>query len=353
MKKAIIYIYDYIGSDAVNANYIRQIVTQFEDQDIHDFEVHINSMGGSVFEGIAIYNFLKTKNVEVYVDGVAASIASVIAMCGKKIFMYSSSMMMVHNPWTWSDGDAEELIKQAEMLEQVKKSILAAYKERTKLTDAQLTDIMNNETWMTASEAKKQGFCDEVVKIKSFAKEYVACFAMVNDESNFNKNKDTKMNKNLLAFFGLPENATEAQIEAKLVGLRKDFGLEDTATIEDVLAKMKEALPEIKPAEKVEAQAKSEDAKPNAQLEELLNDRAEEVVNAAIKDFKILAVDKDVWLKELKSDFKTTKANLDSRAVGLVKPGKVEVKKTNVDPNAKVDPIEAASNYFKEVGRGK
>lgn len=77
MKRAIIYIYDYIGNEAVNANYIRQVVTQYEDQGIDKFELHINSMGGSVFEGIAIYNFLKGKDIDVYIDGVAASIAPI------------------------------------------------------------------------------------------------------------------------------------------------------------------------------------------------------------------------------------------------------------------------------------
>lgn len=87
--------------------------------DVKNINLHINSPGGSVFEGIAIYNMLKQNpaHVNVYVDGLAASIASVIAMSGDAIFMPSNAMMMIHNPWTMAVGNAEELRKQADGLD--------------------------------------------------------------------------------------------------------------------------------------------------------------------------------------------------------------------------------------------
>lgn len=355
MKRAIIYIYDYIGSDAVNSNYIRQIVTQYEDQGITAFELHINSMGGSVFEGIAIYNFLKGKDVEVFIDGVAASIASVVAMCGKKVNMYSSSMMMIHNPWTFSDGDSNELIKQAEMLEQVKKSIISAYQEKTKKSKSDLEDMMNSETWLTAQEAKSQGFCDDIVKIKNETREYVAVYAMVKEDKPSLNPKENKMNKKLLAFLGLPENATDDQIEAKLVGLRKDFGLDENSTMEDVFKKMKASLDDDPPADPPADPPTDPPADPptNAQLEELLNDRAEALINDAVNDFKILAVDKPLWINQAKTDYKGTKALLDGRPKDFAKPGKLPVDKKNTSPDGKPTTVQAASDFFKEQGREK
>ena len=92
--------------------------------DVKTINLHINSPGGSVFEGIAIYNMLKQNkaHINVYVDGLAASIASVIAMSGDAIFMPSNSMLMIHNPWTMAIGNASELRKQADDLDKITES---------------------------------------------------------------------------------------------------------------------------------------------------------------------------------------------------------------------------------------
>ena len=141
--------------------------------DVKNINLHINSPGGSVFEGIAIYNMLKqhSAQVNVYVDGLAASIASVIAMSGDAIFMPSNAMMMIHNPWTYAMGNANQLRKQADDLDQITKSSIQTYlaKAGDKLDEDTLKDLMDNETWLTAQEAVDYGLADEVMEANKAA----------------------------------------------------------------------------------------------------------------------------------------------------------------------------------------
>lgn len=138
-----------------------------------EINLHINSPGGSVFEGIAIYNMLKQNSAKVntYVDGLAASIASVIAMSGDTIFMPSNSMMMIHNPWTMAVGNATELRKQADDLDQITKSSVSTYLDKAgdKLDEATLQKLMDDETWLTAQEAVNYGLADQVLSANAAA----------------------------------------------------------------------------------------------------------------------------------------------------------------------------------------
>lgn len=133
-----------------------------------DLTVSINSPGGDVFAGIVMYNALKDYkgNVTVRIDGLAASIASVIAMAGDKIIMNSGSMMMIHKPWTLAMGNTDELAKVQEVLQSIEASILPIYVARTGLTEQEVQDMLNAETWLTASEAVDKGFADEMVEPK-------------------------------------------------------------------------------------------------------------------------------------------------------------------------------------------
>lgn len=152
--------------------------------DVKTINLHINSPGGSVFEGIAIYNMLKQNkaHVNVYVDGLAASIASVIAMSGDAIFMPSNSMLMIHNPWTMAVGNASELRKQADDLDKITESSIQTYLNQAgdKLDEETLRQLMDDETWLTAKEAVDYGLATEVVEAnkaaasisKNFAQRY-------------------------------------------------------------------------------------------------------------------------------------------------------------------------------------
>ena len=158
--------------------------------DVKSINLHINSPGGSVFEGIAIYNMLKQNSarINVYIDGLAASIASVIAMSGDAIFMPSNSMMMVHNPWVMAIGNANELRKQADDLDQITKSSVQTYlaKAGDKLDEKTLTQLMDDETWLTAQEAVDYGLADEVMEpnkaVASINKQFVSRYRHVPEQ---------------------------------------------------------------------------------------------------------------------------------------------------------------------------
>lgn len=128
--------------------------------------VVLNSVGGDVFAGLAMYNALREldSEVTVRVDGLAASIASVIAMAGDNIIMSPGSMMMVHRPSTIAWGNAEEMQKTIELLETIEESIFPIYADRTGLSIEQVTELVNAETWMSAEKAVELGFADSLAK---------------------------------------------------------------------------------------------------------------------------------------------------------------------------------------------
>lgn len=134
----------------------------------NDITVRINSGGGSVFAGFAMYNSLKQHkaNITVRVDGLAGSAASIIAMAGDKIIMPLGSMMFIHNAWTYTAGNANELNEQAEMLKKIDTSMMEIYKAKTGLDEKAIKDLMDKDSWLTASEAKELGFATDIEDIQ-------------------------------------------------------------------------------------------------------------------------------------------------------------------------------------------
>ena len=132
--------------------------------DITTLNIYINSGGGDVFQGQAIYSILKRHSAEknVFIDGLAASAASFIAMAGDTVIMPRNAMIMVHNPWTIALGFAEDLRTVADMLDKVREAMKAAYLAKIKITDAELTQLLDAESWLTADEAYTYGFADEI-----------------------------------------------------------------------------------------------------------------------------------------------------------------------------------------------
>ncbi len=139
--------------------------------EIDELDIFINSGGGDVFAGQTIYSILKRKNAikTVYVDGLAASIASVIAMAGDRIVIPRNAMIMIHNPYTFTAGNAEELRKMADDLDKIRESIVSTYEDKTGLDRKKIIELMDAETWMTADEAKEYGFADDVEEEKQVA----------------------------------------------------------------------------------------------------------------------------------------------------------------------------------------
>lgn len=130
-----------------------------------DITVWINSPGGDCVAAAQIYNMLMDYkgNVTVKIDGIAASAASVIAMAGTEVLMSPVSTMMIHNPATVAMGDHNEMQKAIEMLNEVKESIINAYEIKTGLSRANLSHLMDSETWMNANKAVELGFADGII----------------------------------------------------------------------------------------------------------------------------------------------------------------------------------------------
>lgn len=163
-------LYDTIGDDGWGGGITTaQIEEQLNDNGNKPLNIYINSYGGEVFEGFAIYNMLKRYSgyKTVYVDGIAASIASVIAMCGDKIVMNEASMMMIHNASGVCIGNAEEMQKVVNALEQMNEVIRDVYIARTGLSNEKLEELMNNETFMSAKDCVELGFADEIYENNS------------------------------------------------------------------------------------------------------------------------------------------------------------------------------------------
>lgn len=171
--------------------------------DVSEIKVFINSPGGDVFAGQAILSMLKRHKAKiiVYVDGLAASAASVVAMAGDTIIMPRNAMMMIHKAWTWGIGNADDFRKLADDLDKIGESIINAYEDKTSLDREKITELLSAETWMTAEEAVEYGFADEVEAEKQIAASLndgvFAINGQVVDLSKF---------KNAPKMFVLPEN---------------------------------------------------------------------------------------------------------------------------------------------------
>lgn len=160
---ADIRIYDEIGMWGITAK-------QFSDElsavgQVNQIDLHIHSPGGDVFDGIAIYNLLNKHpaQITVYIDGLAASMASVIAMAGDKVVMPENAMMMIHKPWGISGGNANEMRDYADLLDKVEGVLIPAYASKTGKSTDELSSMLEGETWLNGRECVEQGFADELL----------------------------------------------------------------------------------------------------------------------------------------------------------------------------------------------
>ena len=159
-----VYVYGEIGTWGITANqFVRDLAAL--DDGVSPIVVAFNSVGGDLFDGLAIHNALSRlgERCTGRVDALAASAASV-AVCGAhKVVIASNAMLMIHNPWTYAAGDAEDLRKVATALDQAMEAIIAAYKAKSPdIDEVELRRMVNAETWLTASEAVALGLADSV-----------------------------------------------------------------------------------------------------------------------------------------------------------------------------------------------
>lgn len=165
-KSADVYIYGDIGEGGVTA---ADFIASLRGLRVSTINVHISSSGGSVFEGLAVYNALNAHpaTIVVHVDGIAASIASVIAMAGDEIVMAENAMMMIHRPSIQPGyAGSDELRQKADVIDKIESGLVSIYSTRTGIDSAEIRNMLAVERWFTAAEALAKGFATRIEKSK-------------------------------------------------------------------------------------------------------------------------------------------------------------------------------------------
>lgn len=166
-RKAEIYLFGFIGNSMWDDINPKKFIADLKDLgELDVLTVRINSEGGSVTAGNVIYNALKnhTATVITHVEGIAASMASVIAMAGDEVVMAANALMMIHDPWTYAEGNAAQLRKIADVLDKAKDTCISSYTSKTGLDSETVSQLMTDETWMTADEAIQYGFASSITE---------------------------------------------------------------------------------------------------------------------------------------------------------------------------------------------
>ena len=166
-KRADIYIYGditswpWLESDVSSYNLAKEI----EGLEVDQINVYINSYGGEVAEGLAIYNALRRHKatVRTYCDGFACSAASIVFMAGDERVMSNASLLMIHNAWMLAMGDQNDLRKNADDLEVINAATIQAYLNHVNISEDKLKEMMDAETWISAADALEMGFATAVV----------------------------------------------------------------------------------------------------------------------------------------------------------------------------------------------
>ena len=233
-----IQIYGQIGGfswfdEPVSADQVYKELENFGN-DIDVINLYINSPGGSVTEGCAIYSALKRHKAvkNVYIDGQCSSIASVIAMAGDKIAMSPVANMMIHNPITALAGDAQEMRKTANILDIMKETIINAYVTKSHLSREEISELMNTTTYFTADQAIEKGFATEkiVFDIKNSEFSNLENFKIrpkqVTNSGNTEKKGGESMAKNV--------QELEAQNKELVENIRKEAIAQERKRINDL-----------------------------------------------------------------------------------------------------------------------
>jgi ATP-dependent Clp endopeptidase proteolytic subunit ClpP len=288
-----IFIYDAIDSFSA-----KDFITQFNNMKGDTLTLHINSPGGAVFEGMAIYNVIRNsdKIVNVIIDGLCASIASVIACAGDSISINANALVMIHYASSFAGGNAKELKKTAEILSKIDDQLVNIYAERTGLDKSSIKDFLDIETWFTAEEAKENNFVDKILPAAK-----IAAIANLSDY-DFQNEKFLTLKNNM----SKPNPKSNQRGVKKMDEILKALGVK---TEEEALQKISNMKTNI-----ADLQAKDEKVK------EVMN---KQKVDLAIAHGKILPAKKDFALSLLNAD-----ENLYS---AFLKNEKVEVPKGNLE----------------------
>lgn len=358
---AELYIFDEINPMwGIGA---QQVVDELKGLSASQIDVHINSPGGNVFDGIAIMNALRnhSANITVIVDGLAASIASVIAMAGNEIVMNLGSQMMVHNPSGFAMGDAKTMRELADLLDKSGRNIASIYADRAGGTEDDWQAAMDVETWYTAKEAVEAGLADRV-STSAPADDIAARF----DLSIFNHagrsaapdpympvrpkspvvpkeqvaSEMHRMHNAAIAAVNTPKEGDMQFSDEQLATLRSKLGLADDATLEpsQVLAAIADTsvtpqaepvvTPDPKPAPKVAGTMVIDSSAWEATQEQIRalaakqakHDREErdQVIDQAVKDGKFAPARKEHWAKLWDADPEGARATIDGLSKNVI-----------------------------------
>lgn len=204
--------------------------------DVSAITVRINSEGGSVFDGVAIHNALKTHKarVTVRVDGLAASAASLIAMAGDKVVMPANALMMIHDPSGGVVGTSGDMRKMADTLDKIAESLVTSYQSKTGQSRDKIKTMMSSETWMNADDALGLGFADEVTDAVKIAARYDLSQYRNAPKNVFSNHaqRATGMKFNIDSLKGMDEVAAEQAMKSEWqtnAELRAEFLTEESA----------------------------------------------------------------------------------------------------------------------------
>lgn len=172
----------------------KRVQNILKEQKGKDLIIHMNSNGGDVFESIAICNLIKDYegNVDIYVDAMAASGASIIATAADHVYMYSNAQQMIHKAWTFASGNSDALRKVSDDLDKIDESLVASYMNRFVGGKEELVALITKETYLTAEECLAFGLCDEIVDLDDDEDDDPK---NLTKESLFNKYKEPIVNK--------------------------------------------------------------------------------------------------------------------------------------------------------------
>ena len=231
---ADVYLFNDIGTFGVTAQNFIDEIKEYEDTELN---IHINSLGGEVFEGMAIYSIIQRRKAKttVYIEGIAASIASVIALAADEVIMSENSLLMIHNAWGGTQGEAKDMRKQAEILEKITNEIAEVYVKKSGIPYNEVIRMMDEETWLTAEEAVALGLVDSISEpIKVAAKYDVSKYKNITNKKveqilSLTKKREIKMTEELKTWF----NSKVEEIIAKV----KDS--KDVETVESVNVEVK------------------------------------------------------------------------------------------------------------------
>lgn len=190
-NKAEMVMYGDISSYDISADMVKSKLKEL-DSSVSELDIYMFSGGGDVFEGIAIYNILKRsdKKITMYIDGLAASIASIIILAADKIVIGEGSQVMIHLPWSMEMGDKNDFMNTIDRLEMVEREMVKIYQKATGLSETEISNMMTKETWFNDDQAVEFGFAT----IKSESEHQFNIAAKVKNCSWIKRKENAKVN---------------------------------------------------------------------------------------------------------------------------------------------------------------